>query len=101
MMTKQEFGHISTRIRGKLVALARRFSRAAGTSDDAEDIAQEALVTLWELSEKGYPVRDAEVLCEFPVLCVLARAHYLKSCFGMRRGKTDDRSACRGHRRAS
>ena len=62
MMTKQEFGHISTRIRGKLVALARRFSRAAGTSDDAEDIAQEALVTLWELSEKGYPVRDAEAL---------------------------------------
>lgn len=61
-MTKQEFGQLSTRIRGKLVALARQFSRAAGIGDEAEDIAQEALVTLWELSEKGYPVRDAEAL---------------------------------------
>ena len=61
-MTKQEFGQLSTRIRGKLVALSRQFSRAAGIGDEAEDIAQEALVTLWELSEKGYPVRDAEAL---------------------------------------
>ena len=61
-MTKQEFGQLSTRIRGKLVALVRQFSRAAGIGDEAEDIAQEALVTLWELSEKGYPVRDAEAL---------------------------------------
>ena len=32
------------------------------TSDEAEDVVQEALVTLWELVEKGYPVRDAEAL---------------------------------------
>ncbi|MBR1538588.1 MAG: sigma-70 family RNA polymerase sigma factor [Bacteroidales bacterium] len=62
-MTKQEFGQLSARIREKLVAIARRFDRATGsTSDEAEDVAQEALVTLWELSEKGYPVRDAEAL---------------------------------------
>ena len=61
-MTQKEFAHLSTRIRGKLVALARKFSRAAGTGDEAEDIAQEALLTLWELAGKGYPVRDAEAL---------------------------------------
>lgn len=62
-MTKQEFGQISARIREKLVAVARQFGRATGsTSDEAEDVAQEVLLTLWELSEKGYPVRDAEAL---------------------------------------
>ena len=61
-MTQKEFAHLSTRIRGKLVALARKFSRAAGAGDEAEDIAQEALLTLWELAGKGYPVRDAEAL---------------------------------------
>ena len=62
-MTKQEFGQISARIRGKLVAVARQFGQATGsTSDEAEDVVQEALLTLWELSEKGYPVRDTEAL---------------------------------------
>ena len=62
-MTKQEFGQLSARIREKLVAVARQFGRATGsTSDEAEDVVQEALVTLWELVEKGYPVRDAEAL---------------------------------------
>ena len=61
-MTRQEFGHISTEIRGKLVAMARPFCRTSGLSEDPEDLVQEALVTLWELSEKGYPIRDAEAL---------------------------------------
>ena len=62
-MTKQEFGQLSARIREKLVAVARQFGRATGsTSYEAEDVVQEALVTLWELVEKGYPVRDAEAL---------------------------------------
>lgn len=62
-MTKQEFGQLSARIREKLVAVARQFGRAtSSTSDEAEDVVQEALVTLWELVEKGYPVRDAEAL---------------------------------------
>ena len=62
MMTEQEFAYLSDRIRGKLTALARRFNRAAGCDADAEDIVQDALLTLWQLSEKGYPIRDAEAL---------------------------------------
>ena len=61
-MDEQAFISLSNRIRGKLIALARRFSRASGCGCDAEDIVQDALVTLWQLSESGYPVRDAEAL---------------------------------------
>ena len=61
-MTEQEFAYLSDRIRGKLITLARRFNRAAGLDMEAEDIVQDALVTLWQLAEKGYPVRDAEAL---------------------------------------
>ena len=61
-MTEQEFAYLSDRIRGKLVKLARRFNRAAGLDMEAEDVVQDALVTLWQLAEKGYPVRDAEAL---------------------------------------
>ena len=61
-MTEQEFTYLSDRIRGKLIALARRFNRVSGLDGEEEDIVQDALVTLWELSEKGYPVRDAEAL---------------------------------------
>ena len=62
MMTEQEFAYLSDRIRGKLVKLALRFNRAAGLDMEADDIVQDALVTLWQLAEKGYPVRDAEAL---------------------------------------
>lgn len=61
-MTQQEFISFSQRIRGRLTALAGRFNKAAGWEGDAEDIVQDALVTLWELSVKGYPIRDAEAL---------------------------------------
>ena len=61
-MTKQEFTSLSDSLRGKLIALARRFNRASGCKGDAEDIVQDALVTLWLLSEKQYPIRDAEAL---------------------------------------
>ena len=61
-MTEQEFAYLSDRIRGRLTTLARRFNRAAGLETEAEDIVQDALLTLWQLSEKGYPVRDAEAL---------------------------------------
>ena len=54
-MTEQEFAYLSDRIRGKLTSLARRFNRAAGLEEEAEDIVQDALVTLWQLAEKGYP----------------------------------------------
>ena len=61
-MTELEFAYLSDRIRGRLTALARRFNRASGCDADAEDTVQDALVTLWQLSEKGYPIRDAEAL---------------------------------------
>ena len=61
-MEELEFISLTHRIRGKLIALARRFNRAAGCGCDAEDLVQDALVTLWQLSEKGYPIRDAEAL---------------------------------------
>ena len=61
-MTEQEFAYLSDRIRGRLTALARRFNRASGCDADAEDIVQDALLTLWQLSKKGYPIRDEEAL---------------------------------------
>ena len=61
-MTLHEFEDISNRIRPKLLTVASRFSSATGGADEADDIAQETLMTLWQLSEKGYPVRDAEAL---------------------------------------
>ena len=61
-MPEQAFAYLSDRIRGRLTALARRFNRASGMDEEAEDIVQDALVTLWQLAEKGYPVRDAEAL---------------------------------------
>ena len=61
-MTEQEFISLSERIRDKLTALSRRFNRAARWDGESEDIVQDALATLWQLSEKGYPIRDAEAL---------------------------------------
>ena len=61
-MTKQEFEHFSIGVRGKLIALARRFNYASEWDGDEEDIVQEALMTLWQLLEKGYPVKDPEAL---------------------------------------
>ena len=61
-MTKEEFGHISDGMRRDLIALARRFLRATRGPDEAEDIVQEALLALWELSEKGYPIQSEKAL---------------------------------------
>ena len=61
-MTKQEFEHFSIGVRGKLIALARRFNYASEWDGDEEDLVQEALMTLWQLLEKGYPVKDPEAL---------------------------------------
>ncbi len=61
-MTEQEFGHIVQEHSGTLKALARRFGRATDMAVDGEDIVQEALLAFWNLSEKGYPVRNVEAL---------------------------------------
>lgn len=61
-MTEQEFGNIAREHNGRLKALARCFSRATDMAIDEEDIVQEALLAFWNLSEKGYPVRNTEAL---------------------------------------
>jgi RNA polymerase sigma-70 factor (ECF subfamily) len=62
-MDRQEFDIISERMRGKLLAVARAFSRFGRVDEgEAEDVVQEALTTLWGLTDSGYPVRDAEAL---------------------------------------
>lgn len=61
-MTRQEFDKISNGMRGDLKALARRFLRATGGPEEAEDIVQEALLALWELSERDYPIQSPKAL---------------------------------------
>lgn len=57
-MTKIEFEHTVSEIRGKLLRSARRISGAG----DAEDIVQEALAELWMLYDNDYPIRNIEAL---------------------------------------
>lgn len=61
-MTQQEFGHIARVHSGRLKALARRFCRASDMAVSEDDVVQEALMAFWNLSEKGYPVRNAEAV---------------------------------------
>ncbi len=61
-MTQQEFEHIYISLRAKLIALAKQFGRATTLDFDYEDIVQEALIAFWELSERGYPIRNYEAL---------------------------------------
>ena len=61
-MTREEFNHISAAFRGKLEALAGRFGESALLPFSAEDIVQEALTALWQLSERNYPIRDYEAM---------------------------------------
>lgn len=61
-MTEQEFHILLVQEHKRLAALAARFLYASGMDGEAEDIAQEAAAKLWELSQKGYPIRDAKAL---------------------------------------
>ncbi len=82
-MTQQEFEHIYSSIREKLTRLARQFGKASGVSIDAEDIAQEALITLWKLSQQGYPIQNPEGLLVkiTKVSCISRmRKQQLKTC---------------------
>ena len=59
-MEKGEFEILATRVRAKLLALARDFTLPSGIEPD--DVVQEALVSLWELADSGYPIKDAEAM---------------------------------------
>ena len=61
-MTGKEFGNKTEEFRGRLTSLAERFRLATGLPDPAEDVVQEALMKLWELIRKDYPVKDVEAL---------------------------------------
>lgn len=60
IMEKDRFDILSRSIRGKLVALARSFPLPSGVEPD--DVVQEAMIALWELTEQGYPIQDAEAM---------------------------------------
>lgn len=74
-MTRTEFEHISGKMRDRLVALARRFTKAVELSGMEEDIVQEALSSLWQLSEQGYRIRNPEALA-VKITKNLCVAHY-------------------------
>ena len=61
-MTEQEFHILLVQEHKRLVAIAASFLRTSGMDGEAKDIAQEAAAKLWELSQKGYPIRDAKAL---------------------------------------
>ena len=56
-MEKDRFDILSRSIRGKLLALAQSFPLPSGVEPD--DVVQEAMIALWELTEQGYPIQDA------------------------------------------
>ena len=60
IMTEDRFDILSKRIRGKLLALAKNFALPSGVEPD--DVVQEAMIALWELTEQGYPMKDAEAM---------------------------------------
>lgn len=88
-MTQQEFDILSSSIRGKLLAIAGRYEARTGLGDDAEDIVQEALLTLWRLFTEGYPVRDAEALA-VKITKNLAVAGHRRRKFDVRDVRTVD-----------
>ncbi len=62
IMTREEFDIFSGKVRGKLISVAGRINLGGGQPVEAEDIVQDALVRLWELSERGYPVNNPKAL---------------------------------------
>lgn len=61
-MTSKEFENIYSSTRAKLARVVRRYNRAESFDLDEDDVIQEALMALWELSEQGYPIRNATAL---------------------------------------
>lgn len=61
-MTQQEFEILYQAMTPKLKRLARQFSIASDTAMNEDDIAQESMIALWQLAQKGYPIRQAEAL---------------------------------------
>ena len=60
IMEKDRYDILSKRVRGKLLALAQSFTLPSGVEPD--DVVQEAMIALWELTEQGYPIKDSEAM---------------------------------------
>ncbi len=75
-MDKDEFEILSTKIRPKLLSLARNF--ALSPEIEADDVVQEALIAIWELVEQDYPVRDAKALA-IKITKNICVSHYRKA----------------------
>ena len=60
IMEKEKLELLLRKIRGQLLGIVRSFALPTGV--EAEDVVQETQIALWELAEKGYPIRDAEAL---------------------------------------
>lgn len=76
-MTRVEFEHTVSGMRGRLLGVARRFTKASGLAVDGEDIVQDALTELWQLFECGYPIQNVEALAVKITKTVCVR-HYRK-----------------------
>lgn len=60
-MTTEEYELFARKIRPRLLAVGRDFA-SVSMAADADDIAQETLMKLWEMTRQDYPIRDAEAL---------------------------------------
>lgn len=77
-MTEKEFAYFSQRQRAKLTAIANKLVSGADRAEEAEDIVQETLLTLWNLLQGGYPAKDPEALV-VTIAKNISVAHYRKT----------------------
>jgi len=78
-MTEKEFTYFSEAQRSKLTLIAGRLVRGtADRAEVAEDIVQEALISLWKLLRSGYPVDDPEALA-VTITKNISISHYRKT----------------------
>ena len=91
-MTREEFECLSLTARPRMLAAARRFNSATGRCYDCEDIVQEALLTLWKLSESGYRITKPEglVMTLTRNICVKYYRKYGKDSDHLREDVTSD-----------
>ena len=59
-MEKEEFELLSKRIRPKLLSVARDFASASGI--EAEDVVQDSLMALWELTQRNSSIKNIDAL---------------------------------------
>lgn len=59
-MEKTDFEILSEKLRPKLLSVARNFAYASGI--EAEDVVQEALIALWNITLQGQEVRNIEAM---------------------------------------